>query len=65
MHFPEARVQGYEKLIALAANHPKDRHVLAVALKYRATVIVTSNLKDFPHRAFPGRKSKRCIPTSF
>jgi hypothetical protein len=29
-------------------NHPKDRHVLAAAVKSNAHIIVTSNLKDFP-----------------
>ena len=27
---------------------PDDRHVLAAAVKFRAQVIVTSNLSDFP-----------------
>ena len=27
---------------------PNDRHVLAAAIKAKAEVIVTSNLKDFP-----------------
>jgi predicted nucleic acid-binding protein len=48
LHFPEARVQGYEKLAALMTNDPKDRHVAAVAVRSNAQVIVTSNLKDFP-----------------
>lgn len=47
-HFPEAAVTGYEKLIGLMANDPKDRHVAAVAVKSGARVIVTSNLVDFP-----------------
>ncbi len=29
-------------------NHPKDRHVLAAAVKCRAQVIVTYNKRDFP-----------------
>ena len=29
------------------ANHPKDRHVVAAAMKANAQVIVTWNLKDF------------------
>jgi len=47
-HFPEARVVGHEKLIDLMTNDPKDRHVLAAAVKCGAQVIVTFNLKDFP-----------------
>lgn len=48
LHFPEARVAGYEKLAPLMTNDPKDRHVLAAAVKSNAQVIVTSNVKDFP-----------------
>lgn len=47
-HFPEAMTEGYEDLIPLMTNDPKDRHVLAAAVKTAAPVIVTSNLKDFP-----------------
>lgn len=46
-HFPEAWVEGYEGLIPEMANHEKDRHVLAAAVRADANVIVTYNLKDF------------------
>jgi predicted nucleic acid-binding protein len=45
--FPEAMVAGHESLTATLKNHPKDRHVAAVALHARASLIVTRNLKDF------------------
>jgi predicted nucleic acid-binding protein len=48
LHFPEALIEGYEKLVVLMTNDPKDRHVAAAAVKANAQVIVTSNLKDFP-----------------
>ncbi len=42
-------VTGYEPLVdALDLTDPNDRHVLAAAIKARAQVIVTRNLKDFP-----------------
>jgi predicted nucleic acid-binding protein len=45
----DSLVTGFEKLIdALDLPDPDDRHVLAVAIKSGAQVIVTENLKDFP-----------------
>lgn len=47
--FPDARVTGYSMLLkTLTLPDPDDRHVLAAALKAKATSIVTLNLKDFP-----------------
>ncbi len=46
---PDGLVTGYEGLIEqLKLPDPKDRHVLAAAIRCQAGVIVTSNLKDFP-----------------
>ena len=40
---------GYEHLIEdLHLPEPNDRHVLAAAIRGRADVIVTRNVKDFP-----------------
>ena len=50
-YFPNALVTGHERLIAEMPNHPKDRHVLAAAVQIGAPVIVTENLRDFPHQA--------------
>jgi predicted nucleic acid-binding protein len=47
-HFADAIVRGSESLIAAMTNHPKDRHVLAAAVRSGAEVIVTFNLRDFP-----------------
>jgi predicted nucleic acid-binding protein len=47
--FPEACITGYEPLIdGLKLPDPKDRHVLAAAIRCGAQHIVTENLKDFP-----------------
>ena len=48
-HFPEAVVTGYAALAGdLDLPDPGDRHVLAAAIRGRADVIVTRNLRDFP-----------------
>jgi predicted nucleic acid-binding protein len=42
-------IEGYEPLVeGLKLPDADDRHVLAAAIKVRAQVIVTSNLRDFP-----------------
>lgn len=48
-HETDAIVTGYEDLIpVLHLPDPDDRRVLAAAIRGRADVIVTMNLKDFP-----------------
>jgi Luciferase-like monooxygenase len=45
-------VTGYEPLIdVVTLPDPNDRHVLAAAIKSRAQVTVTINIKDFPESA--------------
>jgi predicted nucleic acid-binding protein len=45
-------ITGYEPLIPmLELPDANDRHVLAAAIKARAQVIVTTNIKDFPKPA--------------
>jgi predicted nucleic acid-binding protein len=63
--FPDAAVVGYEPLIAVMENEPKDRHVLAAAVKVRAQVIVTANLLDFPESALAGYTLKAKSPDDF
>ena len=48
-HADDCLVSGFESLIeSLSLPDPHDRHVLAAAVKGRADVIVTFNLKHFP-----------------
>lgn len=49
--FPHAIVSGYQALVPVMTNDPKDRHVLAAAIHGQAALIVTANLKDFPAEA--------------
>ncbi|MFN8516465.1 MAG: PIN domain-containing protein [Thermomicrobiales bacterium] len=49
--FPDSTVGGIEPFIDQMTNHPKDRHVLAAAVVGGATILVTSNLRDFPDAA--------------
>ena len=46
--FPDAEVSGYQPLLASMTCDPKDRHVLAAAVRSNAAAIVTFNLDDFP-----------------
>jgi predicted nucleic acid-binding protein len=46
--FEDAKVTGYEDLVPALANDPKDRHVLAAAVRCGAHAIVTANVKHFP-----------------
>jgi predicted nucleic acid-binding protein len=46
---PDCLVTGYEPLMkGLSLPDPDDCHVLAAAIRCRAEVIVTTNLRDFP-----------------
>lgn len=46
--FPDALVKGSKSLERSLRNHPKDRHVLAAAIRSSAQSIVTFNLRHFP-----------------
>jgi hypothetical protein len=56
--FREAVVADFEHLVRrLHLPDPDDRHVLAAALKAKATTIVTLNLNDFPAATTSRRSS--------
>jgi len=46
--FEDAKVTGYERLVASMTNHAKDRHVLAGAVRCGAHAIITDNVRHFP-----------------
>ena len=45
--FPDAKGAGFETLIPIMPNDPKDRHVMALAVHEEASILVTNNTKDF------------------
>ena len=59
-------VVGFEPLIeALELPDPDDRHVLAAAIKARAQLIVTHNLKDFPEERLAPWNVEAVSPDAF
>ena len=62
--FPDAMVRGYEDLAQNMSCDPKDRHVLAAAVRGNAEVLVTFNLKDFPEESTAISTSLSCTRTS-
>ncbi|WP_282696849.1 PIN domain-containing protein [Streptomyces sp. CC208A] len=49
--FPDSSVTECESLVSAMTNDPKDRHVLAAAVRGQAHAVVTLNLRDFPRAA--------------
>lgn len=47
-HFADCWVTGFEPLVRKMNNDPKDRHVLAAAVRANAQFVVTFNKRDFP-----------------
>lgn len=46
--FEDASVTGYQRLAAEMTNDPKDRHVLAAAVRSGAHANITDNVRHFP-----------------
>ena len=65
-HVRDSLVSGYEDLIdGLQLPDPDDRHVLAAAIRTRASVIVTFNLADFPNEYLAGHGIEAQHPDEF
>jgi len=63
---PDCLVTGYEPLIkAVALPDKDDRHVAAAAIRCRAQIIVTNNLRDFPDSALNQFDIKAQSPDHF
>lgn len=63
---PDVLVTGYESLCAeLDLPDPNDHHVLAAAIRCKADVVVTFNLKDFPRAALAAYDIEAMHPDDF
>jgi predicted nucleic acid-binding protein len=63
--FEDACVTGYEELAASMTNDPKDRHVLAAAVRAGAHAILTENVKHFPERSVESHDIDVLTPDQF
>lgn len=65
--FGDAAVTGYEGLINNLEGlpDPKDAHVIAAAVKTRASVIITGNMKHFPKRVLTPLDLEAKTPDAF
>lgn len=64
-HFPEAFIEGFDPIEVCVTNDPKDRHVLAAAIRGKCEVIVTFNLKDFPPESLEPWRIEAHHPSKF
>jgi hypothetical protein len=61
----EALIDGFDDLIDQMRCDPKDRHVLAAAVRGGADTVVTFNLRDFPDEAAAPHEIGICHPDNF
>jgi predicted nucleic acid-binding protein len=64
-HFADCWIDGYEELIPAMTNDLKDRHVLAAAVRAKAPIIVTFNIKHFTAQSLAPWKVKALTPDAF
>jgi len=63
---PDAMVTGFEALIpGITLPDPDDRHVVATAIRCKAEVIVTMNLRDFPTKLMAEFEIEALHPDEF
>lgn len=63
--FEDALVTGYEPIVNGMTNDPKDRHVLAAAVRAGAAAVVTFNLCDFPETSTKPLEIEAVHPQDF
>ena len=64
--FPDADVLGYEPLVkSIRLPDQNDAHVVAAAIRSRADVIITANIRDFPNQYLKRFAIKAQHPDSF
>lgn len=63
--FPDAEVTGYRAFIDGLTCDPKDRHVLAAAVRANAGAIVTFNVTDFPDHSVAAYEIDVIDPDTF
>jgi predicted nucleic acid-binding protein len=65
-HVRDCLVEGYEPLVeSIELPDPNDRHVLAAAIIGKADLIITFNLKDFPHTSLQPYSIETRHPDAF
>ncbi|ROP74358.1 PIN domain-containing protein [Curtobacterium sp. PhB115] len=64
-YFPDALVTGHDDLVDGLTCDPKDRHVLAAAVRGSADVLVTFNLRDFPPSSLAALDVEAVHPDEF
>ena len=65
-HIPEVLVQGYEhRIAALTLPDADDHRVMAAAIHCDASVIITTNLRDFPPNALAPHTIEAVHPDAF
>lgn len=64
-YFAEGEARDFESLIPLLSCDPKDRHVLAAAIRGGAEQIVTFDLDDFPNAALAPHDIEAIHPDEF
>ena len=64
-HFADCWVTGFEPLVRKMTNDPKDRHVLAAAVRANAQTVVTFNKRHFPPAATSPWNIEAVGPSAF